>query len=201
MDAARREQIARLVQPDRVHRDVYTDPALFELEMTRVFGRAWLLLGHESQIRTSGAFLTTRMGREPVIVVRGEDGAINVLVNRCTHRGSLVCSEARGQAKQFVCPYHGWSFATDGELRFVPTPEGYRPEVCGRAELALPKVPRVQSYRGFIFASLAADGPTLTDFLGDAASSFDDFVDRARRAASSKSRAACSSTRTTATGS
>ena len=179
MDIGRREHIARLVQPDRVHRDVYTDPALFELEMARIFGRAWLLLGHESQVAKPGAFFTTRMGREPVIVVRDEGGDIRVLVNRCTHRGSLVCSEARGQAKQFVCPYHGWSFATDGNLRFVPTPEGYRPEACGRPELALARVPRVASYRGFVFASLAADGPTLTDFLGDAASSFDDFVDRA----------------------
>jgi phenylpropionate dioxygenase-like ring-hydroxylating dioxygenase large terminal subunit len=179
MDIASREQIARLVQPDRVHRAVYTDPALFELEMTRLFGRAWLLLGHESQVSRPGQFFTTRMGREPVIVTRHEDGSIRVLVNRCTHRGAMVCSDARGEAKQFVCPYHGWTFATDGNLRFVPTPEGYQPGACGRAELALAAVPRVQSYRGFIFASLARDGPSLADFLGYAASSFDEFVDRA----------------------
>jgi phenylpropionate dioxygenase-like ring-hydroxylating dioxygenase large terminal subunit len=179
MDIATRAAIARLVQPDRVHRAVYTDPALFELELTRVFGRAWLLVGHESQVKRPGEFFTTRMGREPVIVVRHEDGSIRVLVNRCTHRGSRVAAEQRGETRQFVCPYHGWTFATDGTLRFVPTPEGYRPEACGRGELALARVPRVASYRGFVFASLAADGPDLRAFLGAAASSFDDFVDRA----------------------
>jgi phenylpropionate dioxygenase-like ring-hydroxylating dioxygenase large terminal subunit len=173
------EHVARLVQPDRVHRSVYTDPALFEREMTHLFGRAWLLLGHESQVKTPGRFFTTRMGREPVIVVRTEDGAVRVLVNRCTHRGAAVCSETHGEAKPFVCPYHGWTYASDGSLRFVPTPEGYRDDPCGSAALGLRRVPRVASYRGFIFASLAAEGPSLTDFLGYSASSFDDFVDRA----------------------
>ena len=179
MDIASRERIARLVQPDQVHRAVYTDPALFELEMTRIFARAWLLLGHESQVKGPGQFFTTRMGREPVIVVRHDDGSIRVLVNRCTHRGSIVCSEHRGETKHFVCPYHGWTYETDGALRFVPTPEGYRTEACGDPALALARAPRVETYRGFIFASLAKDGPDLADFLGFTSTSFDDFVDRA----------------------
>lgn len=179
MNNASRERLAGLVRPDRVHRSVYADPAIFELEMTRLFGRAWLLLGHESQIARPGQFFTTRMGREPVIVVRHDDGSIRVLVNRCTHRGAMVATAARGETSQFVCAYHGWSFSTEGALRFVPTPEGYVPEACGRPELALAAVARVESYRGFIFASLAAEGERLVDFLGFAASSLDDFVDRA----------------------
>src|ERR671937_928309 len=75
--------LKRLVEPDRVHRAVYTDPALFELELERLFGRAWLLLGHESQVREPGEFFTTRMGREPVVVIRDTGGSVQVLVNRC----------------------------------------------------------------------------------------------------------------------
>ena len=97
---AANEELAMLVQPDRVHRSVYADPAIFELEMERVFGRAWLLLGHESQVRAPGDYYTTRMGREPVIVVRKSAEEIAVLVNRCMHRGSTVCAEGRGNTER-----------------------------------------------------------------------------------------------------
>jgi len=174
------EHLAMLVQPDRVHRSVYTDPVIYEMEMTRLFGRAWLLLGHESQVPQAGDFITTRMGREPVIVVRDEDGAINVFVNRCTHRGALVSHLARGSAKALTCPYHGWAFGLDGTLKWVPTPGGYGEDGARRlAGLGLRRVPRVASYRGFLFASLAPEGRSLPEFLGHMASSFDDLVDRA----------------------
>ena len=109
-----------LVQPDRVHRSVYADPAIFELEMARIFGRAWLVLGHESQVRNVGDYFTTRMGREPVIVSRKNKEEVMVLVNRCAHRGSMVCAEGRGNTERFVCPYHGWSYDTGGTLQAVP---------------------------------------------------------------------------------
>jgi phenylpropionate dioxygenase-like ring-hydroxylating dioxygenase large terminal subunit len=174
---AANEQLAMLVQPDRVHRAVYSDPAIFELEMERIFGRAWLVLGHESQVPKAGDYFTTRMGREPVIVVRDENGSVNVLINRCAHRGSMVCAEGRGNAERFVCPYHGWSYDRAGTLKAVPFGSGYEPRKL--AELRLHAVPRVSVYRGFIFASLAASGESLEEFLGAARASFDDFVDRA----------------------
>ena len=174
------DELTRLVQADRVHHSLYTDPVIFELEMDRLFGRAWLLLGHESQVRKAGDFFTTRLGREPVIVTRDAAGRLQVLVNRCTHRGTLVCHEARGSARQFVCPYHGWTFEPDGALRVVPVPQGYAPDADKKmSELGLARVPRVESYRGFIFASLAASGPSLKEFLGPLHRSFDDMVDRA----------------------
>src|SRR5438477_410593 len=117
---AANEQLAMLVQPERVHRSVYADPAIFDLEMERLFGRAWLVLGHESQVPNPGDYFTTRMGREPVIVIRKDDGTIGVLVNRCAHRGSMVCAEGRGNIERFVCPYHGWSYDRAGTLRAVP---------------------------------------------------------------------------------
>jgi phenylpropionate dioxygenase-like ring-hydroxylating dioxygenase large terminal subunit len=180
MDFSTAEHLTRLVQADRVHHSVYTDPAIFDLEMERLFGRAWLLLGHESQVRNAGDFFTTRMGREPVIVTRDADGALQVLINRCTHRGAMVCHEEKGSAKQFVCPYHGWTYEPGGALRFVPVAQGYGADADRKmAGLGLAKAPRVDSYRGFIFASLAASGPALKEFLGPMHRSYDDMVDRA----------------------
>ena len=171
------KNLAKLVEADRVHRSVYVDPALFDLEMERVFGRAWLVLGHESQVKAPGDYFTTRMGREPVVVIRKDDREIAVLVNRCAHRGTTVCAEGRGNTERFVCPYHGWSYDRGGELKSAPYASGYSKEVL--AGLKLKAVPRVENYRGFLFASLAPSGDSLESFLGPAKASFDDFVDRA----------------------
>jgi phenylpropionate dioxygenase-like ring-hydroxylating dioxygenase large terminal subunit len=174
---AANEQLAMLVQPDRVHRSVYADPAIFDLEMERVFGRAWLLLGHESQVPHPGDYFTTRMGREPVILVRKSEKEAAVLINRCAHRGSMVCAEGRGNVERFVCPYHGWSYDRAGALKAVPLASSFPQDKL--AGLRLKAVPRVASYRGFVFASLAPGGETLEEFLGPAKASLDDFVDRA----------------------
>ncbi len=173
---AANEQLKMLVQPDRVHRSVYADAAIFDLEMERIFRRAWLLIGHESQVKAPGDYFTTRMGREPVIVSRHEDSSIRVLINRCAHRGSMVCAEGRGNVERFVCPYHGWSYDRGGALKTVTFESGYEKENLPEGLMA---VPRVSAYRGFIFASLAARGETLEEFLGAAKASLDDFVDRA----------------------
>lgn len=170
------ERLATLVQPDRVHRSVYADPAIFELEMERVFGRAWLVLGHESQVKNPGDYFTTRMGREPVVVIKKDNNQVGVWVNRCAHRGSMVCAEGRGNTERFVCPYHGWSYDRAGVLQAVPFASGYEKDKLPKG---LKAAPRVAVYRGFIFASLAESGPGLEEFLGTARSSFDDFVDRA----------------------
>jgi phenylpropionate dioxygenase-like ring-hydroxylating dioxygenase large terminal subunit len=176
MQVLDRERLAMLVQPDRVHRAVYADPQIFELEMERVFGRAWLVLGHDSQVKAPGDYFTTRMGREPVIVIN-DAGEVRVLINRCAHRGSMVCAEGRGNTERFVCPYHGWSYDRAGALRALPFASGYSKDTL--ADLRLKAVPRIETYRGFIFASLSPTGESLEEFLGPAKASFDDFVDRA----------------------
>jgi len=171
-------EIARLIEPGRVHRSVYTDPDLFELEMERIFGRAWLFVGHESQVPQAGDYITTELGRQPVIMVRHRDGNVNVLLNRCTHRGAKVVNERKGNAARLTCCYHGWSFDTDGRLAAVPVPEGCAADF-DKAAFGLAHAPRVGAYRGFVFASLAAKGSSFEDHIGPMKRNIDDLVDRA----------------------
>src|SRR3990172_1394037 len=96
-----------LIQEDRVHRRIYTDPAIFAAEMRTIFGGVWVYLAHESQIPKPDDFVTARLGLRPLIVVRDSAGTIRALYNRCTHRGSTICRQTRGSARAFQCPYHG----------------------------------------------------------------------------------------------
>ena len=175
--------IASLIEPGRVHRGVYTDPDIFELEMERIFGRAWLYVGHASQVPQPGDYITTELGRQPVIMVRHRDGAIHVLANRCTHRGAKVVNEKKGNAPRLTCCYHGWSFDTDGALTAVPVPEGCAADF-DRSAFGLARAPRVDQYRGFVFASLAQtslaeNGMSFEDHIGPMKRNIDDLVDRA----------------------
>ena len=155
-----------LVQDDRIHASLYTDPRIFADEMDRIFHAGWVFVGHESEIPGAGDFVTRSLGREPVIMVRGQDGAVAVLVNRCMHRGTLLCPADRGSVRTFACPYHGWTYDLAGTLLGVPYPGGYGS--FDKSAHGLARAPRVASYRGFVFASLSATGPTLVEHLGAA---------------------------------
>lgn len=182
MGAFASSAIADLVQPDRVHRAVYVDPELFELEMERIFGRTWIYVGHESQVPKPGDYVTTLIGREVVALVRDDKGAVHVLFNRCPHKGARVLPEGCGNAGKFLrCPFHGWSFRCDGSLLAVPLRQGYEGTGFDMKDprFSMRRVPRQQSYRGFVFASLSADGVPLEAFLGGVATSLDNFCDRA----------------------
>lgn len=115
-----------LVLPDRVHTSLYRDPAIFEEEMDRIFNRTWVWVAHDSDIPKPGDFITTHVGRQPVIVNRTKAGEVHVMVNRCRHRGATVCEARKGNAAGFVCPYHAWTYAQDGRLRGIPLPKGYK---------------------------------------------------------------------------
>ncbi len=153
-----------LVRDDRVHTSLYTDPRIFADEMDRIFHRGWVFVGHDSEIPTPGDYVTRSLGTEPVIMVRGADGEIAVLVNRCMHRGTLLCPADRGRASAFTCPYHGWTYDLRGTLLGVPYPGGYAALDKGAHRLA--RAARVAAYRGFIFASLSPDGSSLAEHLG-----------------------------------
>ena len=165
----------QLVQPHKVHRRLYTDPEIFGLEMTRVFAASWCYVGHESEIPEPGDYRTTTLGLRPVLMTRGRDGGINVLLNRCAHRGTVIAGEERGCAKRFVCPYHGWTYSPDGRLVAIPFPadhpvEDYSTLSLGRLEAT--------SYRGFVFATLNADPEPLEFWLGEAGEALDTIIDR-----------------------
>ena len=172
------DDIAKLIEPGRVHRRVYTDPDIFELEMERIFGRAWLFVGHMSQVPQAGDFVTTELGRQPVIMTRHRDGSVHVLLNRCTHRGAKVVNERKGHSPRLTCCYHGWTFDTDGRLVTVPVPEGCAADFDNSA-FGLARAPRVGEYRGFVFASLSPKGPSFEDHIGPMKRNIDDLVDRA----------------------
>lgn len=170
------EYLRSLVQPGRVHSRVYTDQAIFELEIERIFHSAWVYVGHESEVAKPGDFITRTLGRTPVIMARGKDRQVRVLVNRCRHRGAQVCETESGSTKFFRCWYHGWTYDLTGALAEVTESGGYGPDFR-HEEMGLSPVPRVASHRGFYFASLKPQGESLAEFLGAAASQFDMLVD------------------------
>ena len=174
------EDLAALVQPDKVHRDVYTDPEIFKLEMERIWGRSWIYVGHESQVKNPGDYFATSIGTQNVIMTRHDDGQVHVLFNRCSHKGAQLIGDTCGHAKQMRCPYHGYVFDTAGELIHIPQEEGYEgsPYGKGTEQGRIRRVPRVDSYRGLVFASLASTGPDLATWLGGAALSIDNMADR-----------------------
>lgn len=167
-----------LIQRDRVHRDVYTDPTLFAEEMTRLWGGVWTYLCHESQLRDAHSFRRVRMGLRDLIVTRDREGGIHALFNRCAHRAAIVCDAESGRAPRFTCPYHGWTYSPDGRLVGLPFSEGYGQEF-DKSRHGLPRLPRVESFRGFVFGTLNLDMPALSEYLGAAGEVLGDWVDRA----------------------
>jgi phenylpropionate dioxygenase-like ring-hydroxylating dioxygenase large terminal subunit len=166
-----------LVREDRVHRSIYTDAAIFEREMTHIFGAVWVYLAHESQIPRNDDYISARLGLRPLIVVRDSEGKLRALYNRCTHRGARICRQERGNARSFQCAYHGWTYFNSGKLRGVPWPEGYACDFKD-GQFNLAQVPRVESYRGFIFGTLNLDAPPLLDYLGLVRKPIDEWLDR-----------------------
>lgn len=175
--------LSRYVEPGRVHRSVYTDPELFDFEMRRIHETVWIYCGHESQIPKVGDYVSVQIGRQPMVMVRAGDGRVHVLYNRCPHRGALVCGDAQGNTGEFFrCSYHAWTFRHDGRLRSIPMMESGYGGVCDPKSdptFSMKPAARVESYRGFVFARLAAEGPSLAEFLGEAKVAFDDMCDRA----------------------
>ena len=168
--------LEELVQDRRVHRKIYLEQEIFELEMERIFERNWIFLGHESEVAESGDYKTVPIGTQPAIMTRDEDGDIHVVMNRCMHRGSTICQEARGNSSSFRCWYHGWTYNNRGELIGVPYANGYGSDFDKR-KFGLVKAARVEKYRGLVFATLSPEVEKLADYLAGAKYYIDLFMD------------------------
>jgi fatty-acyl-CoA synthase len=109
-------------------------------------------------------------------MTRDRQGEIHMLLNRCSHRGNLVCDAPRGNSNAFRCPYHGWTFSNTGKLLGFPFNSAYGGREAKEHLPGLGRVPRIESYQGFVFGSFAEEGPTLREHLGAAAEAFDRLV-------------------------
>jgi phenylpropionate dioxygenase-like ring-hydroxylating dioxygenase large terminal subunit len=176
------EELDRLVEPTRLHKRLYIDPAIFELEMERIWGQAWIYIGHESQVPQAGDFFTTNINHKvPVVMVRDKAGAVHVLHNRCAHKGAKLVEQRQGNVRgAFRCPYHGWSYQHDGRLIKIPNEAGYLDTgfdlkaSCNNMQ----PLAQVESYRGFVFATLSDQAPDLKTWFGGAIECLDNLCDR-----------------------
>ena len=163
-----------------VRHEAFLDPALFEREMAKIFESTWIYVGLESEIPRPHDYFTTQMGRVPVIFSRDADGKLHGLLNSCRHRGTLICPLKKGHQRMHVCRYHGWTYDSSGRCVSITGQESAQyPQAFLGADHNLLPVAKVESYRGFIFASLSAAVPALHDHLGDARIFLDLVADQA----------------------
>ena len=172
-NSAQAEKLVYFPREDgsRIPYQVYSSPEVYQLEQERIFrGPIWSFVALEAEIPRPNDFKSTFVGDAAVVVTRDADGNLSAWVNRCAHRGAIVCRAARGNARSFACAYHQWTYDCRGNLRGVPfrnglkgiggMPVDFDPKEHGLEQL------RVESYRGLIFATFSNRTPSLEDYLG-----------------------------------
>jgi Phenylpropionate dioxygenase and related ring-hydroxylating dioxygenases, large terminal subunit len=162
----------------RVDRAVYTSPEIFEEEIANIFEGSWVYVTHEDLLPNPFDWVTGWIGRQSIIVQRNQAGEIQAFRNACPHRGATLCRTERGNKKHHVCGYHGWTFDSNGKNLWIQRlDEGYSTSIS-EYSMDLVKVAKVESYRGFVFASLNSDVPSLTEYLGSATVFLDMLIDQ-----------------------
>jgi p-cumate 2,3-dioxygenase alpha subunit len=161
----------------KVNRTVFTDLECLAEERRRIFEKCWIYVGHDSEVPNPGDYRSRTVAERPMILVRGDDNVIRVLLNTCTHRGAMVCRRKSGNANTFQCPYHAWTFNSRGQLVGVPGEDSYS-DAFRRNDLALASPALVDSYRGFIFACFDPDAQSLPDYLAGAKEHLDLIADQ-----------------------
>jgi len=157
-----------LVWPEadnQIPREIFTDPDVFAEELQRLWpGPVWHVLGHAADVPRPGDFITTVVGNVGVIVVRGKDDVVRVLLNVCAHRSNQVEVCPRGNARGFTCIYHTWNYALDGSLTGFALREDYPADFDPQC-YGLPAL-RCELRAGVILATFSPDAPPVDDYLG-----------------------------------
>jgi len=151
---------------------IYTDSSLYEAEVERIFhGPTWNFVGFEAEIPNRGDFRRSYVGPTPVILIRGENGKIHVVQNRCAHRGTEFCRERKGNKPELVCPYHQWQYDLEGNLKGVPYRRGVKggkggmPPDFKLEQNGLTKL-KVATRHGLVFGSFSEEVEPLDEYLG-----------------------------------
>jgi phenylpropionate dioxygenase-like ring-hydroxylating dioxygenase large terminal subunit len=154
------------VEQGLVSREIFVDDEVFRREQERIFNRTWIYLAHESEIPARGDYVSRSLGNVPVVVIRDDDGHINAVLNSCRHRGAKLCRAESGNVRHLVCPYHGWTYKRNGEL-VTTTFDHHFPKETDFRSLGLPRVPRLETFKGLIFGCWDAEVVPLAEYLGE----------------------------------
>jgi len=161
----------------RINRDAYRSAEIFQKEKQMIFSKCWLYVGHASEIPNKGDYVARTVGGGDLIFMRGRSGEAGAFFNSCTHRGTRVCREKRGNTKTFSCPYHGWVYNTEGKLVSMNA-KNFAENINADGALNLRKVPRLEEYRGFFFVNYNPAAISLVDFLAGSTEFLDSMCDQ-----------------------
>ena len=173
------EALSEWVQWDKglINPEIFINEEVYREELKQVFGRAWLFLAHDSMIPNAGDFFNTYMGGDPVIVARQRDGSVKAYLNACRHRGMKVCRAEDGNAKTFMCTYHGWAYDLGGKLINVPNEDDAYFNEIDKSKWGLLEVAQIDNYRGLWFATFDSSAPPLLEYLGEMTWYMDSWLD------------------------
>jgi phenylpropionate dioxygenase-like ring-hydroxylating dioxygenase large terminal subunit len=151
---------------NEVPKECFTREDIYAQELERIFyGPEWHPVAHESEIPNPGDFKTFKIVNVPLLIVRGDDGAVRVFYNACSHRANQLETASRGNKKEFECPYHRWLFNPEGELIGCPNQREFLPGF-DKKDYPLDQ-PRFDMFKGLIFVTLSAKTEPLDEFLGE----------------------------------
>jgi choline monooxygenase len=162
---------APLAEASTIPSSWYTDQRVFQLEQQTVFSGSWQFAARLDQLREPGRYVTTDIAGEPLVIVRGNDGELRGFFNVCRHHAAAVMTEPEGHATQMRCPYHGWTYSLEGDLKGTPDFTG----VCNFERTANGLAPvEIATWEQWVFVrlkekqipSLDTPSPSLTEFLG-----------------------------------